>query len=82
MPGKLVTIPWEQEDQHWIPEFQWWLLYEAIRGSTATLVQSGNEIQKRFEAITENLSYVGGEQKLSKIFLADNLPPKIGRAHV
>ena len=75
MPGKLVTIPWEQEDQHWIPEFQWRLLYEAIRGSTATLVQSGNEIQKRFEAITENLSYVGGEQKLSKIFLADSLPP-------
>ncbi len=75
MPGKLVTIPWEQEDQQWIPEFQWRLLYEAARGSAAALVLSGNKIPRRFEAITENLSYVGGEQKLSKIFLADSLPP-------
>ncbi len=75
MPGKLITIPWEQEGPHWMPEFQWRLVYEAASGSTAALVQSGSKIQKRFEAITENLSYVGGEQKLSKIFLADSLPP-------
>ncbi len=75
MPGKLITIPWEQEDNHWMPAFQWRLLYETARGTISAFVLSDNKIPKRFQPITGDLSYVGGEQRLSKIFLADSLPP-------
>ncbi len=75
MPGRIVTIPWEQEDGRWIPEFQWRLLYECARGSLPEVVLTGEEIPKRFRSFLQDLKYVGGEQSLSKVFVADALPP-------
>ena len=75
MPGRLVSIPWEQEDGRWIPEFQWRLVYECARGNVPESVLDGEEIPKRFRPFLQDLKYVGGEQSLSKIFVADSLPP-------
>ncbi len=75
MPGKMVNIPWEEEDGCWIPEFQWRLVYETVRGNIREGVLDGEEIPRRFRNFLDELRYVGGEQKLSKVFIADSLPP-------
>lgn len=75
MPGRIVNIPWEQEDGRWIPEFQWGLLYECARGNVAEAILAEEEIPKRFRTFLHDLKYVGGEQSLSKVFVADALPP-------
>lgn len=74
MPGKIVNIPWEQEDGRWIPEFQWRLVYECARGNLPEMVLSEGEIPKRFRGFLQDLKYVGGEQILSKVFVSDGLP--------
>jgi len=75
MPGRIVTIPWEQEDNRWIPEFQWRLVYECARGNVPESILDGEEIPKRFRTFLQDLKYVGGEQSLSKVFVSDSLPP-------
>jgi predicted Rossmann-fold nucleotide-binding protein len=75
MPGKMISIPWEQEEGAWLQEFQWRLVYEYARGNIPEGVLTGEEIPKRLRPFLEDLKYVGGEQKLSKIFVADALPP-------
>ncbi|GFK94475.1 hypothetical protein NNJEOMEG_02320 [Fundidesulfovibrio magnetotacticus] len=75
MPGRIVTIPWEQEDNRWIPEFQWRLVYECARGNVPESILTGEEIPKRFRNFLHDLKYVGGEQSLSKVFVSDSLPP-------
>jgi hypothetical protein len=75
MPGRIVTIPWEQEDGRWIPEFQWRLVYECARGNVPESILAGEEIPKRFRPFLQDLKYVGGEQSLSKVFVCDALPP-------
>ena len=75
MPGRIVTIPWEQEDGRWIPEFQWRLVYECARGNVPESILADEEIPKRFRPFLQDLKYVGGEQSLSKVFVSDSLPP-------
>ncbi len=75
IPRKLVNIPWEQENGSWLQEFQWRLVYEAARGNMVEGVLRGEEIPQRFRTFLEELKYVGGEQKLSKVFVVDALPP-------
>jgi hypothetical protein len=75
MSDKMINIPWEQEDNFWLPEFQWRLIYEYARGNLREGVLKGDEIPKRFLAFLDDLKYVGGEQKLGKVFIADCLPP-------
>jgi len=75
MPGRIVNIPWEQEDGRWIPEFQWRLIYECARGNVPESVLADGEIPKRFRPFLQDLKYVGGEQSLSKVFVCDALPP-------
>jgi predicted Rossmann-fold nucleotide-binding protein len=75
MPGKMIAIPWEQEEGAWLQEFQWRLVYEYARGNIPEGVLTGEEIPKRLRPFLEDLRYVGGEQKLSKVFVADALPP-------
>jgi len=75
MPGRLVNIPWEHEDGRLIPEFQWRLVYESVRGNTLEGVLTGEEIPRRFRSFLDELKFVGGEQNLSKVFVADCLPP-------
>ena len=75
MPGRIVNIPWEQEDSRWIPEFQWRLIYECARGNVPESVLAEGEIPKRFRPFLQDLKYVGGEQSLSKVFVCDALPP-------
>ncbi len=75
MPGRVVNIPWEQENGRLIPEFQWRLVYESVRGNTAEGSLVGAEIPRRFLPFLDELTYVGGEQNLSKVFVADALPP-------
>lgn len=75
MSDKMINIPWEQEDNAWLPEFQWRLIYEYARGNLREGVLKGDEIPKRFLAFLDDLKYVGGEQKLGKAFIADCLPP-------
>jgi predicted Rossmann-fold nucleotide-binding protein len=75
MPGRIVNIPWEQEDGRWIPEFQWRLVYECARGNVAEAVLADEEVPKRFRTFLHDLKYVGGEQSLSKVFVCDALPP-------
>jgi len=75
MPGKMIAIPWEQEEGSWLQEFQWRLVYEYARGNIPEGVLEGEEIPKRLRPFLDSLKYVGGEQKLSKVFVADALPP-------
>lgn len=75
MPGKMIAIPWEQEEGGWLKEFQWRLVYEYARGNIPEGVLTGEEIAKRLRPFLEDLKYVGGEQTLSKVFVADALPP-------
>jgi len=75
MPGKMIAIPWEQEEGVWLQEFQWRLIYEYARGNVPEGVLEGEEIPKRMRPFLDDLKYVGGEQKLSKVFVADALPP-------
>ena len=75
MPGKMIAIPWEQEEGCWLEEFQWRLVYEYARGNIPEGVLEGEEIPKRLRSFLDGLKYVGGEQKLSKVFVADALPP-------
>lgn len=75
MPGRVVNIPWEQEEQMFVPEFQWRLVYESVRGNTNHGVLLGDEIPKRFRHFIDGLKFVGGEQNLSRVFVADSLPP-------
>lgn len=75
MPGRIVNIPWEQEDGRWIPEFQWRLVYECARGNVPESVLADEEIPKRFRSFLQDLKYVGGDQSLSKVFVCDSLPP-------
>jgi len=75
MSDKMINIPWEQEDNYWLPEFQWRLIYEYARGKLREGVLKGDEIPKRFLNFLDDLRYVGGEQKLAKVFIADCLPP-------
>jgi predicted Rossmann-fold nucleotide-binding protein len=75
MPGKMIAIPWEQEEGVWLREFQWRLIYEYARGNVPEGVLEGEEIPKRMRSFLDDLKYVGGEQKLSKVFVADALPP-------
>ena len=75
MPETVINIPWEQEGDHWLPEFQWRLVYEYARGNMREAVLTGDEIPKRLRSFITDLRYVGGEQKLSKVFVADSLPP-------
>lgn len=75
MPGRIVNIPWEQEDGRWIPEFQWRLVYECARGNVPEISLVEGEIPKRFRTFLQDLVYVGGEQILSKVFVSDSLPP-------
>lgn len=75
MPGKMIAIPWEQEEGAWLKEFQWRLVYEYARGNIPEGVLTGEEIPKRLRPFLEDLKYVGGEQTLSKVFVADALPP-------
>lgn len=75
MPGRIVNIPWEQEDGRWIPEFQWRLVYECARGNVPEAVLADEEVPKRFRSFLHDLKYVGGEQSLSKVFVCDSLPP-------
>ncbi len=75
MPGKMIAIPWEQEEGAWLQEFQWRLVYEYARGNIPEGVLTGEEIPKRLRPFLDDLKYVGGEQTLSKVFVADALPP-------
>ncbi len=75
MPGKMISIPWEQEGGEWLQEFQWRLVYEYARGNIPEGVLEGEEIPKRFRPLLDVLQYVGGEQKLSKVFVSEALPP-------
>jgi len=75
MPGRIVNIPWEQEDGRWIPEFQWRLVYECAQGNVPEAVLADDEVPKRFRTFLHDLKYVGGEQSLSKVFVCDSLPP-------
>lgn len=75
MPGKMIAIPWEQEEGEWLQEFQWRLVYEYARGNVPEGVLVGEEIPKRSRPFLEALQYVGGEQKLSKVFVSESLPP-------
>jgi len=75
MPGKMISIPWEQEEGAWLQEFQWRLVYEYARGNIPEGVLTGEEIPKRLRPFLEDLRYVGGEQTLSKVFVSDGLPP-------
>ena len=75
MPGRIVNIPWEQEDGRWIPEFQWRLVYECARGNVPESILADEEIPKRFRSFLQDLKYVGGDQSLSKVFVCDSLPP-------
>lgn len=75
MPGRVVNIPWEHEQGRRLPEFQWRLVYEAARGNLAEGSLTGDEIPRRFRAFLDELKFVGGEQNLSKVFVADALPP-------
>ncbi|EHJ47295.1 hypothetical protein DFW101_1285 [Solidesulfovibrio carbinoliphilus subsp. oakridgensis] len=75
MPGKMISIPWEQEEGSWLQEFQWRLVYEYARGNIPEGVLEGEEIPKRLRPVLDDLKYVGGEQKLSKVFVSDALPP-------
>jgi hypothetical protein len=75
MPGKMIAIPWEQEDGSWLQEFQWRLVYEYARGNIPEGVLQAEEIPKRLRPFLDDLKYVGGEQNLSKVFVADALPP-------
>ncbi len=75
MPGKMIAIPWEQEEGVWLEEFQWRLVYEYARGNIPEGVLTGEEIPKRLRPFLEDLRYVGGEQNLSKVFVSDVLPP-------
>jgi predicted Rossmann-fold nucleotide-binding protein len=75
MPGKMIAIPWEQEEGVWLQEFQWRLVYEYARGNIPEGVLEGEEIPKRLRPFLDDLKYVGGEQKLSKVFVSGSLPP-------
>ena len=75
MPGKMIAIPWEQEEGVWLQEFQWRLVYEYARGNIPEGVLVGEEIPKRLRPFLEGLRYVGGEQNLSKVFVSEALPP-------
>ena len=75
MPGKMIAIPWEQEEGVWLREFQWRLVYEYARGNVPEGVLEGEEIPKRMRPFLDDLKYVGGEQNLSKVFVSDALPP-------
>ncbi len=75
MPGRMISIPWEQEEGEWLQEFQWRLVYEYARGNIAEGVLAGEEIPKRARPFLDVLKYVGGEQNLSKVFVSDALPP-------
>ena len=75
MPGKMIAIPWEQEEGAWLKEFQWRLVYEYSRGNIPEGVLTGEEIPKRLRPFLDDLKYVGGEQTLSKVFVSDALPP-------
>lgn len=75
MPGKMIAIPWEQEEGAWLKEFQWRLVYEYARGNIPEGVLTGEEIPKRLRPFLDDLKYVGGEQTLSKVFASDALPP-------
>ena len=75
MPGKMIAIPWEQEEGAWLKEFQWRLVYEYARGNIPEGVLTGEEIPKRLRPFLDDLKYVGGEQTLSKVFVSDALPP-------
>lgn len=75
MPERVISIPWEQEGDAWLPEFQWRLIYEYARGNLKEGVLTGDEIPKRLRAFIDDLRYVGGEQKLSKVFVSDGMPP-------
>ncbi|EFL50129.1 conserved hypothetical protein [Solidesulfovibrio fructosivorans JJ]] len=75
MPGRMLAIPWEQEEGVWLQEFQWRLVYEYARGNIPEGVLVGEEIPKRLRPFLEGLRYVGGEQDLSKVFVAEALPP-------
>lgn len=75
MPGKTIAIPWEQEEGEWLQEFQWRLVYEYARGNVPEGVMEGEEIPKRVRPLLDALRYVGGEQNLSKVFVAESLPP-------
>lgn len=75
MPGKMISIPWEQEEGSWLQEFQWRLVYEYARGNIPEGVLEGEEIPKRLRSVLNDLKYVGGEQKLSKVFVSESLPP-------
>ncbi len=75
MSDKIINIPWEEAAGKWIPEFQWRLVYEAARGNLVEGILAEEEIPGRFRMFMNDLAYVGGEQNLSKIFVADSLPP-------
>lgn len=75
MPGRVVNIPWEHEHGRLLPEFQWRLVYESVRGNTAEGSLTDTEIPRRFRPFLNELKFVGGEQNLSKVFVADALPP-------
>ena len=75
LPEKVIGISWEQEGEAWLPEFQWRLIYEYARGNLTEGILSGEGIPKRLRAFVDDLRYVGGEQKLSKVFVSDGMPP-------
>lgn len=75
MPESVISIPWEHEGLAWLPEFQWRLVFEYAHGKLREGVLDGDEIPVRLRAFISDLKYVGGEQKLSNIFVAHGLPP-------
>ncbi len=75
MPGRVVNIPWEHEESRLLPEFQWRLVYESVRGNTLEGSLTDAEIPRRFRPFLDELKFVGGDQNLSKVFVADALPP-------
>ncbi|MBF0481541.1 MAG: Rossmann fold nucleotide-binding protein [Desulfovibrionaceae bacterium] len=75
MPGKMISIPFENEGASWLTEFQWRLVYEYARGNMREGVLAGDEVPMRLRAFLDDLKYIGGEQNLSQIFVAHGLPP-------
>jgi predicted Rossmann-fold nucleotide-binding protein len=75
MPGKMISIPFEHEGANWLTEFQWRLVYEYARGNLREGILEGQEVPMRLRAFINDLKYIGGEQKLSKVFVAHGLPP-------
>ncbi len=75
MPDRMINIPWEEEHGRWMPEFQWRLVYEYARGNLSDGSLTAGEIPLRFRAFQDDLTYVGGEQNLRQVFVADWLPP-------